>query len=51
MQDYFGPPTKINGLINKIHNSLFKKEFYQFYPKMRLNSETGEDIRTIVKLR
>jgi len=51
MQDYFGPPTKINGLINKIHNSLFKKEFYQFYPKMRLNSETGEDIRTIVKLK
>jgi len=49
MQDYFGPPTKFNGLINKIHKSLFKKDFYQFYPKMRLNLETGEDVRVIVK--
>jgi len=47
--DYFGPPTKVNGLFNKIHKSLLKNDFYQFYPKIRLNSETGEDMRLIVR--
>ena len=49
--DYFGPPTKVNGLVNKIHKSLFKKNFYPFYPKIRLNSETGEDMRFLVKIK
>lgn len=49
--DYFGPPTKVKGLVNKIHKSLFKKDFYQFYPKIRLNSETGEDMRLIARIK
>ena len=47
--DYFGPPTKLNGGINKISSKIFKKDFYPFYPKMLLNADTGEDIRIIAQ--
>ena len=47
--DYFGPPTKLNGGINKISTKIFKKDFYPFYPKMLLNADTGEDIRIIAQ--
>jgi len=47
--DYFGPPTKLNGRINKISSKIFKKDFYPFYPKMLLNADTGEDIRIIAQ--
>ena len=47
--DYFGPPTKLNGGINKISTKIFKKDFYPFYPKMLLNVDTGEDIRIIAQ--
>ena len=47
--DYFGPPTKLNGGINKISSKIFKKDFYPFYPKMLLNVDTGEDIRIIAQ--
>jgi 2-polyprenyl-3-methyl-5-hydroxy-6-metoxy-1,4-benzoquinol methylase len=47
--DHFGSPKKINGLINKIFKTLLKKDFYKYYPKMRLTPETGEDIRIIVQ--
>ena len=47
--DYFGPPTKLNGGINKIYRKISKKDFYPFYPKMLLNADTGEDIRIIAQ--
>jgi hypothetical protein len=47
--DYFGPPTKLNGGINKISTKIFKKDYYPFYPKMLLDADTGEDIRVIAQ--
>ena len=47
--DYFGPPTKLNGGINKISTKIFKKDYYPFYPKMLLDTDTGEDIRIIAQ--
>ena len=47
--DYFGPPTKLNGGMNKISTKIFKKDYYPFYPKMLLDADTGEDIRIIAQ--
>ena len=47
--DYFGPPTKLNGGMNKISTKIFKKDYYPFYPKMLLDADTGEDIRVIAQ--
>ena len=47
--DYFGPPTKSKGGINKIYKKISKKDFYPFYPKMLLDTDTGEDIRIIAQ--
>jgi hypothetical protein len=47
--DYFGPPTKSKGGINKIYKKISKKDFYPFYPKMLLDTDTGEDIRVIAQ--
>ena len=47
--DYFGPPTKLNGGMNKISTKIFKKDYYPFYPKILLDADTGEDIRVIAQ--
>lgn len=49
--DCFGPPTKFNGLINKIYKNLVKKDMYPFYPKLLLNEDTGEDLRLVAQLK
>ena len=49
--DHFGPPTKIQGLTNKIFKKLFKRDYYKFYPKILLNEFTGQDIRIIAKMK
>lgn len=49
--DFFGPPKKINGIINMLYNKFFKKDFYSFYPKMLMDIKFGEDIRLVSRLK
>ena len=46
--DYFRPPNLIEGGINKIFTSFFKKDFFSFYPKILTNSINGENLRIIL---
>jgi 2-polyprenyl-3-methyl-5-hydroxy-6-metoxy-1,4-benzoquinol methylase len=48
--DYFGPPTKFHGALNKFYKKFKKTNFYQYYPKILFDSFTGEDLRIISKL-
>jgi len=38
-----------SNLVNKIYKKISKKDFYPFYPKMLLDTNTGEDIRIIAQ--
>ena len=49
--DFFAPPKKIHGGINKLSNKFFKQDFYPYYPKIIGNKKSGEDIRIISKLK
>ena len=48
--DYFGPPTKFHGALNKLYKKFKKTNFYPYYPKILFDSFTGEDLRIISKL-
>ena len=47
--DYFRPPTLIEGGINKVFNSFFKKDFFEFYPKILTDNINGENLRIILQ--
>ena len=36
--DYFGPPTKFHGALNKFYKKFKKTNFYPYYPKILFNS-------------
>lgn len=46
--NYFRSPTIIEGGINKISNKLFKKDYFNYYPKILCNKEDGENLRIIL---
>ncbi len=46
--DYFRSPTLFEGGLNKFFNKFFKKDFFEFYPKILTNSDDGENIRIIL---
>jgi 2-polyprenyl-3-methyl-5-hydroxy-6-metoxy-1,4-benzoquinol methylase len=46
--DYFRSPKLVEGGTNKIFNLFFKKDFFEFYPKILCNKENGENIRIIL---
>ena len=46
--DYFRSPTLFEGGLNKFFNKFFKKDFFEFYPKILTNSNDGENIRIIL---
>jgi len=48
--DFFAPPKKINGGINRLSKKFLKRDFYPFYPKMLTDRESGEDIRIVSRL-
>ena len=49
--DWFGPPSKVNGAINKLSKKLLNRDFYPYYPKMLTGKYSGEDIRVISQLK
>jgi len=46
--NYFRSPTIIEGGINKISNKLFKRDYFNYYPKILCNKEDGENLRIIL---
>jgi len=49
--DWFGPPNKVNGIINKLSKKLLNRDFYPYYPKMLTGKYSGEEIRIISQLK
>lgn len=49
--DFFGPPKKVNGVINRLSKKILRKDFYPFYPKMLMSIGSGEDIRIVSRLK
>ena len=49
--DWFGPPSKVNGAINKLSKKLLNRDFYPYYPKMLTGKYSGEEIRVISQLK
>ena len=45
--DCIKSPMKYQGMINKIYNKIFNKDFYPYYPRLIGNTESGEDIRIL----
>lgn len=47
--NYFRPPSLFEGGLNKCFNIFFKKDFFEFYPKILTSSKNGENIRIILQ--
>ena len=46
--DYFRSPTIIEGGINKISNKFFKKNYFNYYPKILCDKINGDNLRIIL---
>ena len=46
--DYFRSPTIIEGGINKISNKFFKKDYFNYYPKILCDKINGDNLRIIL---